>query len=166
MRALILFHSLFGNTRKIAESLANGLQDAGVETVCKGIEEIDISTIPTYDFLAVGGPTHILGASKEMKSFLRELKALDLRGLKGFAFDTRNESGMNKRSMLFLENGAARRIERAMKGFHVKIIRARESALVNAREGPLYPKMEERFTLIGKEIAELLAEPLNERFTQ
>jgi hypothetical protein len=51
-------------------------------------------------------------------------------------------------------NSAAKRIEKKMKKMNVKIIRPRESALVEGREGPLHDGVLERFRRIGTEIAE------------
>jgi hypothetical protein len=67
-----------------------------------------------------------------------------------FCFDTRNPSRFNAFDM----NSAAKRIEKKMKKMNVKIIRPRESALVEGREGPLHDGVLERFRRIGTEIAE------------
>jgi len=43
-----------------------------------------------------------------------------------------------------------------MKRMKIKIIKPRQSAIVNGREGPLEEDMEGRFEQIGVEIAELI----------
>ncbi|MGY5853050.1 MAG: flavodoxin family protein [Candidatus Thorarchaeota archaeon] len=156
MKALVLYHSLFGNTKTVAMSLTRGLQNSGVETDCLNIEEVNISTISDYDFLTIGSPTHMIRPSKEMKEFLERLKTLDLKGLRGFSFDTRNESKMNQRKWSIFENSAARTIERWMKKRGIEIIRSRESAIVEGREGPLDAGVEVTFEKIGTEIGNLL----------
>lgn len=156
VRALILYHSLFGNTKDVALSLANGITESGIEADCMSIEEVDINLIANYDFLAIGGPTHMIGLSKGMKAFLKKLKSVNLRGMKGFSFDTRNHSRMNKKRWLMLENSAARRIEGKMKSMKIKIIKSRQSAIVYGREGPLESDVEALFTEIGKEIGKIL----------
>ncbi len=155
-RALILYHSLFGNTKTVAINLAKGIEESGVETDCLSIDEVDINQITSYDFLAIGGPTHIIGISKEIKTFLNELKTINLREMKGFSFDTRNNSRMNKKRWLMLENSAARRIEGKMKKMKIKIIKPRQSAIVEGREGPLESGVEGIFKEIGKEIGKAL----------
>jgi len=155
-RALVLYHSLFGNTRTVAMSLAAGIREVGVETDCLGIDKIDIQQIPSYDFIAIGSPTHIIRPSNDMKEFLQKLKSLDLRGRGGFAFDTRNQSRMNGRSWLILENSAARSIEASMKRCKIRIMAPRESAIVEGREGPLDIGVEERFLEIGRELGRTL----------
>ncbi len=151
-KALVLYHSLFGNTRAVAESLAKGLEESGVGVDCLSIDDVDIDQIPSYDLLAIGGPTHILRMSKPMEEFMERLDSLNLRSMKGFAFDTRNESRMNKKSLLGLENSAARRIEGRMKRLKMKIVRPRQSAIVEGREGPLDRGVDDIFEQIGQEI--------------
>lgn len=152
-RALVLYHSLFGNTKAVAESLASGMAASGIEVDCLSIEEVDITTIPGYDVLAIGGPTHMIGISKPMKAFLKQLRSMDLRGKHGFCFDTRTQSRLNKKRWLILENSAARRIEGQLKRMKIKIITPRQSAIVIGREGPLEEDIEEKFKQIGIEIA-------------
>ncbi|MFW9844405.1 MAG: flavodoxin family protein [Candidatus Thorarchaeota archaeon] len=151
-RALILYHSLYGNTKLVAISLAKGIEESGIETTCRSIEDFDIDKIMTFDFIAIGSPTHMLRPSKPMKEFLQKLKAFNLSGKVGFCFDTRNESKMNKRSYLILENSAARGIEGLMKRMKIKLIQPRQSAIVEGREGPLNQGVESMFFKIGSEI--------------
>ncbi len=155
-RALVIHHSLFGNTKDIAHSLAKGLMNAGIETDCLHIDEVDLNEIPNFHFLAIGGPTHMIGLSKPMKAFLQNLSAVPLQKVAGFAFDTRNESKMNSKKLLILENSAAKRIEGRMKKLKMRMVYPRQSALVHGREGPLEDQMLEKFQLIGEEIAQLI----------
>jgi menaquinone-dependent protoporphyrinogen IX oxidase len=155
-RALVLYHSLFGNTKKVALSLAQGIEETGVEVDCQSIDSVDITKITNYDFIAIGSPTHMIRPSKEMKEFLRTLSSFNLSSLTGFSFDTRNESRMNSSSWSVLENSAAQSIERALKRMNVKIIRPRVSAIVQGREGPLDTGVEEHFLRIGIEIGQKL----------
>ncbi|MFW9801667.1 MAG: flavodoxin family protein [Candidatus Thorarchaeota archaeon] len=156
-KALVLYHSLYGNTRAVAMSLAEGIREGDIETDCLSINEVDFIEIPGYDFIAIGGPTHIIRTSKEMKDFLQRLKSLNLRGRTGFAFDTRNISRMNSKSWLVLENSAARRIEGSMKRLKIKILAPRASAIVEGREGPLDVGVEDRFVEIGRELGRAIA---------
>ncbi|UCG01953.1 MAG: flavodoxin-like domain-containing protein [Candidatus Heimdallarchaeota archaeon] len=156
VRALILYHSLFGNTKDVAISLATGIEESGVATECLSIDEIDINQIAKYDFLAIGGPTHMIGLSKAMKVFLKTLESVNLNRMKGFSFDTRNHSRLNKKRWFILENSAARRIEAKMKKMGITIIKPRQSAIVYGREGPLESNVEPSFQEIGTEIGNIL----------
>ena len=156
-KTLVLYHSLYGNTKAVAMSLARGIKEIGIGTDCLSIDEVDIEQISSYDFIAIGSPTHIIRPSKDMKEFLQRFKALDLRGRSGFAFDTRNHSRMNSRGWLMLENSAARSIEGLMKKMKIRILAPRASAIVEGREGPLDTGVKDRFADIGRELGRVLA---------
>lgn len=55
MSALVVYESMFGNTRKVAEAIARGLGDAVVLPVSKATAD----TVAGADLLVVGGPTHM-----------------------------------------------------------------------------------------------------------
>jgi hypothetical protein len=62
MKVLIVFESMFGNTRQIAESVAAGLSGSEVELVDVGHAPLTIDQL--VDLLVVGGPTHALSLSR------------------------------------------------------------------------------------------------------
>lgn len=63
MKALIVYESMFGNTRDIALAIAEGLaENAEVETVEVGNAPEILSG--NVDFLIAGGPTHQFGMSR------------------------------------------------------------------------------------------------------
>ena len=80
----------------------------------------------------------------------------------GFAFDTRRESKMNSKRYFIFENSAARRIQGRLKRMRIKIIKERESALIEpTRKGPLLPGVKEKFFQIGMELGQLLQKTFN-----
>ena len=56
MSALVVYESLYGNTRDVAEAIATGLGDAKVVSV-----QDAVSQVTKADLLVVGGPTHVHG---------------------------------------------------------------------------------------------------------
>ena len=156
IRAVVIYHSLYGNTKVIAKRLTDGLKDGGIESICESIDDIDINSIQDFDFIAIGCPTHMLSVSKQMKKFLLKLDDLNLEGKKGFCFDTRYRGILNSRIWLFLENSASRRIERKLKSLKVQIITKRRSAIVKGSRGPLKANTEKTFRELGKKIANSL----------
>lgn len=151
-KAIVIYDSRFGNTEEIARALARGMEKQGVKVECVKVDEVNVDTLVEYDLLAIGGPTHNLGMSKPMKEFLEELKTVNISGKKGFCFDTRVQSRLNR----FDLNSAAKRIEKKMKKMKVKMIKSRKSAIVEEREGPLEKGAQKTFEKLGKEIAELI----------
>jgi hypothetical protein len=62
MRALVVYESMFGNTKRIALAIADGI---GTRMPAQAIEVADaVEEIPDdVDLLVVGGPTHVHGMS-------------------------------------------------------------------------------------------------------
>ncbi|TFD25655.1 flavodoxin domain-containing protein [Cryobacterium sp. TMS1-13-1] len=62
MRALIVYESMYGNTRLIAETIGRGLAPAEVILVpTSQAAGVDLTQV---DLLLVGGPTHVHGLSR------------------------------------------------------------------------------------------------------
>src|SRR5258707_15226676 len=64
MRATVVYESLFGSTREVAEAVAEGLLAAapGAAVDCRPVVDAG-PALGQVDLLAVGGPTHFLGMS-------------------------------------------------------------------------------------------------------
>jgi len=153
MKACVIFDSRYGNTEKIAKSLEAGLHQAGIETVCINARDVTVDdSLAQYDLICVGAPTEWHTASKPMRALLRNLKAIDLSGKYGFAFDTRFAAP--------LSGSAAKLIEKELKDRGILIITSRESAIVaGAKGGAMLLKEgeEERFKQIGARVGSTLA---------
>jgi flavodoxin len=154
MKAIVLFDTLFGNTERIAGSLARGLQEAGVQAEPVNIKAARIDRLAEYDLIALGAPTQYFTASKPLKEFMERLDGLDLKGKRGFAFDTKLESR--------LSGSAAKFIEKKLQERGLDIIRPHGSAIVAGQKGAkieevvLKEGMEKQFEQIGKEVGALL----------
>jgi flavorubredoxin len=159
MKAIVLFDTLFGNTERIANCLMRGLQEAGVEAECVNISVVArVEKLAEYDLIALGAPTQYITASKPMKVFLDRLKADNLKGKYGFAFETKLESIMS--------GSAAKFIEKKLKDIGIEIIKPRSSAIVIGRkekkheakigDAVLKEGMEELFEKVGRELGVLL----------
>lgn len=62
MNALLVFESMFGNTKDVAEAIAEGLRETFV-TECLEVGRAP-SLVEGTDLLIVGGPTHQFGLSR------------------------------------------------------------------------------------------------------
>ncbi|MHA2406374.1 MAG: flavodoxin family protein [Candidatus Hermodarchaeia archaeon] len=147
-KAIVIFDSKFGNTEKVARALASGLDEPGIVVECINVKNVQIDTLPDYDLLAVGGPTHGFGMSKPVKEFFKQIGNIDLREKNAFAFDTKNPPRY--------WGSAAKGIEKRLVKLGMKIVRSRLSAFVEGLKGPLHENSEETFRKIGVEIAKLL----------
>jgi hypothetical protein len=59
MRALVVYESMWGNTRQVAEAVAAGLGARAVE-----VHEAPVGEFYGLDLLVVGGPTHAFSMSR------------------------------------------------------------------------------------------------------
>ncbi len=65
MRAMIVYESMFGNTRDVAEAIALGLSIHGVEVETTEVGQADPDLDRRHvDLLVVGAPTHALSLSR------------------------------------------------------------------------------------------------------
>jgi len=64
MRALVFYESMFGNTHRMAEAIAEGLS-AAIPTSVLPVGSADHDALAAADLLVAGGPTHVHGMSRE-----------------------------------------------------------------------------------------------------
>lgn len=144
-KKLLIFDAKYGNTGKIAAALSRGLQSGGLASRSVVVWQVTAAELDSYDFIAIGGPTHAFGMTGEIKNFMTKLEKANLGGKKAFAFDTRF------RRQLF--KSAAEKIEDTLRELPVEIVRTFSSAIVKKSDGSLEEGEEEGFRQIGSEIA-------------
>jgi hypothetical protein len=162
--ALVVFESIYGNTRAVAEAVAEGLGDAEARPVA---EAAGLGSTP--DLIVAGGPTHMHGlttglsrrmalqAAKEdgaatedvddatgLREWLRDLADGD--GAPAAAFDTRIDRSPA------LTGSAARGIARRLRHRGYEVVET-ESFFVKDAEGPLEDGELERARAWGAALA-------------
>ncbi|HUK75957.1 MAG TPA: flavodoxin domain-containing protein [Nitrososphaerales archaeon] len=155
MRAIVVFDSRYGNTEKIARSLAAGISEAGVETACLNSRDAKVGALKECDLVCIGAPTEAFSASKPIKEFLAKLDGADLADKRGFAFDTKLGSRVS--------GSASKFIEKRLKTLGLSILAPRESAIVlspasrdRASATRLKEGEEQRFLQVGKMVGDSL----------
>jgi Flavodoxin domain len=167
LKALVVYESIYGNTRQIAEAIADGLA-GNVDVSVLPVSEV--SAVSEADVLVVGGPTHMHGMTtglsrrlavegahedeeeldpsategEGLRQWLRGLPHRD--GLCAAAFDTRLDRSAA------MTGSAARGIGRRLRhrGYDVM---AQESFFVDDAEGPLADGELERARALGSTLA-------------
>jgi len=147
-KAIVIYHTQFGNTEKIAKALASGLAEQEVDVDCLKGEDIQIENLTEYDLIAIGGPTHIWTLAQSMKVFLEKLERVAIKGKCDFAFDTKVQS--------WWAGSTEKNIEKRLKRVGMRIVKPYDSGIVTGREGALKDGVELKFKQIGKEIATLI----------
>jgi len=88
MRVLIVYESKYGNTKKVAETIGEGITEAGNKTDVKHVKEVEKETVKDFDILLIGSPTYVGSHAKSIKKFIKSLGDLSLKGKSFAVFDT------------------------------------------------------------------------------
>jgi flavodoxin len=100
-RVLIVYVSLTGRTKKMAEYIAEGVRFAGHEAVVKPTSELKtVEELAGYDGCIFGSPTYHRDIAGPMKTFLFLASNAELEGKLGAAFGSYTHSG-DAPSMIF-----------------------------------------------------------------
>jgi flavodoxin len=86
MKTLVIYDSLYGNTKTIAQAIGDAIPGE-VEVLHVG--EAKASELAACNLLVVGAPTHGARSSPDVKAFLEQIPASALEGKRVAGFDTR-----------------------------------------------------------------------------
>jgi flavodoxin len=145
MKTLILYDSLYGNTKIIAKAIGEAISG---QVALINVTGVDISEIDAYDFLLIGGPTHGGGISENVQALLEKIPPAALEGKPVAAFDTRMT---NKLILLF--GCAAPKIAATLKQKGGELVGEPEGFFVSGGKGPLKEGEIERAAAWGRKIA-------------
>jgi flavodoxin len=138
MKSLVVYDSVFGNTKKIAKAIKSGLE---AKTSSKLIHAEDIKPVhlKDLDLLVVGSPTHGGWFMESVKDFIQSIPEDDFKKLQVASFDTsmpKNGNGFFVNLITKIFGNAAPRI---LHNFEKRGAEVIDSAvfLVIGKEGPL-----------------------------
>jgi len=97
-KAAVLYSTMTGNTRKLANNLADSISDRGIETVVLNIKAEEdvkkaIEIIKESDAVFMGSSTRYADMVGKLEDILKELKTMDLSKKLGIAFGSYGWSG-------------------------------------------------------------------------
>ena len=101
-KALVVFDSVYGNTRLAAEEIARGLSQSGTVVVTiASIDKLDPERARDFPIVVIGAPNHLGNASKSMREFLPHLGEGVLLRKRVALFDTcyADQTGVAVRAM-------------------------------------------------------------------
>jgi len=148
-KVIIVYESLYGNTRIVAETIIGGMQ--GVEAVLKELREVDINRMAEYDLIVIGSPNHYGGPTKGIRDFIDRLKSLNPDGKYFAVFDTYLGKGFHEKAVKRME----KRISETLPG--LRKIAPALSIAVQGSKGPIAEAELPRCKEFGKTIAAELA---------
>lgn len=143
MNTLVIYDTNFGNTKIIAEAIAEGL-GKGSKTI--NVTEASEKDLKGSDILIAGSPIIGWKPSERMQGFLGKLAKGQLKGMKAASFDTRAK---------IFHGDAAKKISQALKDSGAEIISEPSCFYVKGKEGPLFNGEKEKAVEWGKKLKEL-----------
>jgi flavodoxin len=144
MKTLVIYDSLYGNTKRIAQAIGDAIPDQ-VEVLHVG--DVNASELGGYDLLIVGAPTHGARPSPAVQEFLDQIPPPALEGINVAGFDTR----MTNR-LITLFGCAAPKIAKALKKKGGTQVGPDGGFYVTGGEGPLKEGEVERAAAWAKEL--------------
>lgn len=106
-KALIIYYSRTGNTKKMAELIAEGIKKEEVDAVLKDVKDVSADELLKYDGLVIGSPTYYGSMAAEIKKLLDDSVKFHakLEGKCGAAFSSSaNIAGGNETTILDILN--------------------------------------------------------------
>lgn len=65
MTVIVIYESMFGNTRRVAESIADGISSPSAVT-CESVASINADLLPAADLVVIGAPTDAWSLSRPL----------------------------------------------------------------------------------------------------
>ena len=136
MKGIVVYDTTYGNTKAIAEALAETLKESGVEVDLFYVKDVKKLSAEDYDFLVLGSPTKFGTMSFTFKRFLGKVKNEWVN--KPFAaFDTENPENIEKAEAENKEWSVAEKIAERLKEKKLRQLLPVLKAVVFGQKGPL-----------------------------
>ena len=106
-KALVIYYSQSGNTKKMAESVVEGIKKEGLEVALKEAKETEASELLEYEAIIIGSPTYYGTMAAEIKKLFDDSVSFHgkLDGKIGAAFaSSANIGGGNETTILDILN--------------------------------------------------------------
>jgi hypothetical protein len=169
MHAVIVYESVFGNTREVAEEIAAGIHQAHPDAAvhCVPVADADAELTRTADLLVVGGPTHAGAMSSRLSRAAAHLPGMSVGateegsleahhaapagpGLRSWfhalpdAENGTRAAAFDTRGPFEHHKGAAGGIARRLAHHHYDVLAGPQGFLVDGIDGPLQAGERER----------------------
>jgi flavodoxin len=147
MKGLIIYHSSYGNTKKIAETIAESLGESGITTDLFNVKNVKKLNPEDYSFVVIGSPTWCGTISFPMMFFLWRFEGKKWKGKPFAAFDTENPEGLANKEWSGAEKIAKKLKEKEMN----QILPVLKSVVIGIK-GPLQEGEIERARKYAEEL--------------
>ena len=146
MKTLLVYDSVYGNTKMVAQAIADALPG---EVQMLRVGEASSADLKAFDLLIVGSPTQGGRPTEAMQGFLKQGQIASLAGMKVAAFDTRLTA-----KWVRIFSYAAPRIADSLKEKGGSLLGSPAGFFVKGTKGPLLDGEVEKAVAWAKGIAE------------
>jgi len=158
MNSIIVYDTSYGNTKKIAETIAETLKESGMEVTLFKVNEVKKLSAKDYNLLVLGSPTKFGTMTFAMKWFLGKVKSEEWMNKPFAAFDTENPENIEQSQLQNKEWSAAEKIAEKLKEKKMNQLAPVLKALVLGQKGPLVEGEINRARDYASELASKLKE--------
>ncbi|HVP41260.1 MAG TPA: flavodoxin domain-containing protein [Candidatus Krumholzibacteriaceae bacterium] len=132
MKGIVVYDTSYGNTKTIAETIAETLKESGMEVDVFYVKDVKKLNAKDYDFLVLGSPTKFGTMSFAIRGFLGKVKGEEWMNKSFAAFDTENPENIEKK-----QGSAAEKIAEKLRDKKMNQLLPVLKALVLGQKGPL-----------------------------
>jgi len=152
VKVFVAYDTKHGNTKLVAEKIAEGLREAGgVETAMGYVKDLAPHELAEYDALVIGAPNHMGKPSRTIAKFIDKLPELGLKARWIAVFDTYFAKKKNfEKAMKKMEKQVSEKLP------NVKLITPGLSIMVNGVSGPIADGELPKCVAFGKSLASQL----------
>lgn len=142
MKGVVAFDSVYGNTKLVAEAIAEQIKSDGHEVELIALRDVE-APAASGDFLFVGSPTRIGRMTKKAKEFVEGLNQAQWKNKPVVTFDTvgplSEDKEKRERWLSRIEKSAATRMQDLVKQQGLSVYQDVLHVPVTGFKGPLAP---------------------------
>jgi len=153
MKGIVVYDTSYGNTKTVAENIADGLKKSGIDVDLFHVKDVKKQSLKEYDFLAVGSPTRFGTMSFAVRGFLGKVKEEEWANKPFVAFDTENPENIERARLENKEWSAAEKISKKLVEKKMNQLFPVLKAAVIGQKGPLTEGELDRIKKYAKDFA-------------
>jgi len=158
MKGIVVYDTSYGNTKKIAEIIAETLKESGMEVDLFYVKDVKKLSAKDYNFFVLGSPTKFGTMSFAIKFFLGKVKSEEWMNKPFAAFDTENPENIERARIENKEWSAGEKIAERLRDKKMNQLLPVLKAVVFGQKGPLKEGEIERTKDYARELAIKLKE--------
>jgi menaquinone-dependent protoporphyrinogen IX oxidase len=153
MKGIVVYDSSYGNTKTIAETIAEALKPSGIEVDLFYVKDVKKLIAKDYDFIVLGSPTKFGTMSFAIRGFLGKVKSEEWMNKPFAAFDTENPENIERAQAEHKEWSAAEKIAERLKDKKMNRLLPVLKSVVFGQKGPLKEGEIDRAKEYARELA-------------